>query len=565
MSWWRNYNLRLASGDLMAAIVVTLLLVPQSMAYAALAGLPPHLGLYASLLPLVAYALFGASPVLAVGPVAIIAALTANALAPIAEPGSPEYVTGAIMLALLSGLILFLAGFARLGQLARLLSHPVIAGFITGAALYIIIGQLGTLTGIQAGGETGAGRLLALLSSLPGFDPVTSALGLTTLALLIFNRCCGSRLLEGAGLAPGQARLAVQLFPSAAVLLAALLVAVLQLDEHTPVVGTLPEGLPQLTLPPMDLALISALWLPAVIISLIGFVESIAVVQGHARRVGIQAHPDAELRGLGAANLASALSGAFPVTGGLSRTAVNADAGARTPLAGVYAAGLMALVLLFATGLFSHLPLAALSALIIVAAWGLIDLATLRRAWHYDRLEGLAFAGTAIGALIAGLETGVAFGVLFTLLLLVWRAGHPHLAVVGRMPGTEHFRNIDRHDVETDPAVLMIRVDENLVFANAEQVEMAVLEQLQLHPQTRELVLVLSSVSHIDATAVETLESLNEGLQRRDIRLHLAEVKGPVMDRLQASGALLRDLSGQVFLSTQHAFTRLAGGDRSSR
>lgn len=559
MYWLRNYNLRLAGGDLMAAAVVTLLLVPQSMAYAALAGLPPHIGLYASMLPLVAYAVFGASPVLAVGPVAIVAALTANALAPIAEPGSAEYVTGAIVLALLSGLMMFAAGLARMGQLARLLSHPVIAGFVTGAALYIIIGQIGSMLGIRVQADSATGTLLALVRNLPELNPVTASIGLSVLALLMASRWRGRALLLRLGASPRGAQIASQLFPSAVVLAAAGGVAALGLADHTRVVGELPAGLPELTLPPLSLELLSALWLPALIISLIGFVESIAIAQAYARKAGTQAHPDAELRGLGAANLASALSGAFPVTGGLSRTAVNADAGARTPLAGVISAGFMGLILVFATGLFSYLPLAALAALIIVAAWGLIDLTALRHAWHYDRLEGVAFAGTAIGALTAGLEAGVAFGVVFTLALLVWRAGHPHLAVVGRVPGSEHFRNIRRHDVETDPAVLLIRVDENLVFANAEQVEVAILEQLTLHPQTRDLVLVLSSVSHIDATAVETLESLNAALRDRDIRLHLAEVKGPVMDRLQASGALLRRLSGQVFLSTHEAFCKLVG------
>ncbi len=560
--WVTSYRRGQLPGDLVAALVVTMLLVPQGLAYASLAGLPPELGLYASVLPMVAYAIFGTSMMLSVGPVAVTALMTASALAPIAAPGSPEYIAGAIVLALLSGLMLFAFGLLRLGQLARLLSHPVINGFISGAAILIIIGQLRPLFGIQSGGDTAVELVWQLLKSAASAEPLTSAIGVTALLLLWLARRHLGGWLERAGMPAPQATLLSRMAPMVVVLLAAAGVAIAGLGDQIAVVGSLPSGLPRLVWPAMDWSLLSALWLPALIISLITFVESVAIAQAFARQAGVRIDPNAELRGLGAANLASAFSGAFPVTGGFSRTVVNAEAGARTPLAGVLAAGFMVIVLLFATGLFRSLPNTVLAAVIIIAAFGLVDVKGLKHAWHFDRLEGIAFGGTALGVLVAGVETGVVFGVVFSLALLVWRASHPHLAVMGRMPGSEHFRNVLRHpEVECDPHLVIVRVDENLFFGNAEGIEERLFAIVDEHPEAKHLILVMSSVSHVDATAADMLEYLNATLGERGIRLHLAEVKGPVMDRLEA-GTLLGHLSGEVFLSTHAAMCQLSSAAR---
>ena len=560
--WVTSYRRGQLPGDLVAALVVTMLLVPQGLAYASLAGLPPELGLYASVLPMVAYAIFGTSMMLSVGPVAVTALMTASALAPIAAPGSPEYIAGAIVLALLSGLMLFAFGLLRLGQLARLLSHPVINGFISGAAILIIIGQLRPLFGIQSGGDTAVELVWQLLKSAASAEPLTSAIGVTALLLLWLARRHLGGWLERAGMPAPQATLLSRMAPMVVVLLAAAGVAIAGLGDQIAVVGSLPSGLPRLVWPAMDWSLLSALWLPALIISLITFVESVAIAQAFARQAGVRIDPNAELRGLGAANLASAFSGAFPVTGGFSRTVVNAEAGARTPLAGVLAAGFMVIVLLFATGLFRSLPNTVLAAVIIIAAFGLVDVKGLKHAWHFDRLEGIAFGGTALGVLVSGVETGVVFGVVFSLALLVWRASHPHLAVMGRMPGSEHFRNVLRHpEVECDPHLVIVRVDENLFFGNAEGIEERLFAIVDEHPEAKHLILVMSSVSHVDATAADMLEYLNATLGERGIRLHLAEVKGPVMDRLEA-GTLLGHLSGEVFLSTHAAMCQLSSAAR---
>ncbi|MEA3300254.1 MAG: sulfate permease [Pseudomonadota bacterium] len=554
--WLRGYRRGYLAGDLTAALVVTLLVVPQGLAYAALAGLPAQLGLYASVLPLVAYALFGSSMVLSVGPVAVIALMTAAALAPVAAPGTPDYIAGAVTLALLSGIMLFALGLLRLGALAQFLSHPVISGFISGAALLIIIGQLRPLLGIAGDGDTALALLRGIVEQAESYQPLTAAVGLGAMLILVLARLGLRPLLARMGLGVEAASLATRLVPMVVVLASAALVVALDWRERLAVVGPIPEGLPRAVAPAISLALVEALWLPALIIGLVGFVETVSIAQGFASRHRQRIDTNAELLGLGAANIVSGLSGALPVTGGFSRTAVNAEAGANTPLAGVFAALLIALVLLFGTGLFSALPMAVLAATIIVAAFALVDVASLRHNWRYDRAEGLAQAGTALGVLAAGVEVGIGIGIGLSLATLVWRASRPHIAVVGRVPGTEHFRNVKRYKVETRRDLLVLRVDENLFFGNAEAVERFILKALEQQPETRHLVLVMSSVSSIDATALAMLDMLNERLMDQGMRLHLAEVKGPVLGQLESDGFPAR-LSGELFLSTHGAFEAL--------
>lgn len=565
-TWLTTYKPKQLPGDLVAALVVTLLLVPQGLAYAALAGLPAQLGLYASLLPLVAYALFGSSMVMSVGPVAVISLMTAAALAPIAVPGSGEYIAGAILLSLLSGVMLFAFGLLRLGAMAQFLSHPVISGFISGAALLIIIGQLRPLIGITSGGENAVELLMGMVAELfnkgPGnnesgnIQPLTTAFGVGTIVLLWFARNGLARLLILTGVSADTASLLAKLMPIVTVLGSATLVMAMGWQQQLAVVGGLPGGLPRMVIPAIELSLVATLWLPALAIALIGFVESVSIAQSFASKSRQRIDTNAELRGLGAANIASAFSGAFPVTGGFSRTAVNTDAGAQTPLAGVFAAILIALVLVFATGLFQALPMAVLAATIIVSAIALVDIKSLLHNWHYDRAEGMAQAGTALGVLLAGVEVGIAIGIALSLATLVWRASRPHIAIVGRVPGTEHFRNVNRYDVETRSEILILRVDENLFFGNAESVEKFILRALEAQPQTQHLVLVMSSVSSIDATALGMLDMLNTRLIDLGIKLHLAEVKGPVLAQLENDDFPQR-LGGEIFLSTYRAFEAL--------
>ncbi|MFC6635421.1 SulP family inorganic anion transporter [Microbulbifer taiwanensis] len=547
--WLKHYRRQWLAGDAIAALVATMMLVPQALAYAALAGLPPHIGLYAGLLPLIGYAIFGTSSALSVGPVAVLALMTASALSPLAAPGSEEYIAGAIILAALSGLFLFAMGLLGLGALSNLLSHPVISGFVSGAATLIIIGQISPLFGIDSDGDTALQLLISTLKQLPEAAPMTAELGISAVLMLVAARLWLAPLLQRLGLAESWAKLLSRLAPMLVVLVAIALTTLFHWERHLAVVGAIPPGLPQLKLPGFHWDLTYKLLLPALIIALLGFVESLSIAHAIALRRGERLNADAELRGLGAANLLSALSGGFAVTGSFARTAINDEGGAHTPMSGVIAALLMALVLLFITNLFTELPLCVLAATIIVAAASLVDVSGFIHNWRYDRTDGVAMTGTFLGVLLFGVEAGIGLGIGLSFATLIWRTSRPHIAVVGRVPGTEHFRNVLRHTVKTQPDILFLRIDESLFFSNISAVEDRLLSEIKRHPQIRELVLILSSVSRIDGTALERLQQVNRDLHERDIRLHLSEVKGPVLDRLGRS-RLLEELSGRVFLSS---------------
>ncbi len=552
--WLSGYDRGKALQDGVAGLVVTILLVPQSLAYAMLAGLPPHVGLYASIVPLLAYAAFGSSMTLSVGPVAVASLMTASAIGPLAAAGSAEYLQLAILLAAIGGALLLLLGLLRMGFVANLLSHPVISGFVTGSAILIALGQMKPLLGIAAEGETALRLLASLVANAGQWHPTTAGLGLGAALLLWASRRFLSPALQALGMPARLASITAKLAPMAVVLLAVALVVGLDLDRvhGVKVVGSIPSGLPSVALPLPSAEQLQALFVPALMIALIGFVESVSVAQSLALKRGESVDPDAELRGLGVANLGSALVGGFPVTGGFSRSVVNFDAGARTPLAGVIAAVLMALVLLGMTGLFERLPLTVLAATIVIAVIGLIDLTAARHAWHYDRSDALAWGVTAAGVLVLGVELGVGLGVAMSLGTFLWSASRPHMAVVGRVPGTEHFRNEKRFEVETWPALLLVRVDERLFFANIGGVLRRIEDELRERAPVRDLVLDMSSVGHVDLTAFEALERLQGDLHDRGIELHLAEVRGPVMDHLQRT-----DLPGRLrhppFLDLQQA------------
>jgi len=557
-SWLSAYRREWLPGDLTAGLIVTVMLIPQSLAYAMLAGLPPQMGLYASILPIIAYAAFGTSMTLAVGPVAVISLMTASALQPLAPAGSDLYIVLSMQLALLSGLMLLAFGVLRLGFVAHLLSHPVISGFITGSAILIAVGQIRHLLGVKPEAtDNVASALVALGAVIGAIRPATAAIGLGSLLFLWLARRSLAGLLVRIGVSTRLADLLAKLAPMLAVILSTVVVALFDLDRHygVAVVGAVPGGLPafpslEQLLP--DWAMLQVLMVPALLISLVGFVESVSVAQSLALKRGERIAPDRELIGLGAANVASAFSGGYPVTGGFARSVVNFAAGARTPAAGVIAAVLMAFVLLFMTDLFRALPQAVLAATIIMAVTSLIDFDTLRSAWRYDRADAVALVATALGVLFAGVEAGILTGVLLSLAVVVWRSSRPHIAVVGRMPGTEHFRNVLRHAVETQPDVLLVRIDENLFFANSAVVEDRLEALLASQSGARRLVLSLAGVNQIDSTAVGMLDDLEASLDRRGVRLEFAEVKGPVMDRL--SRAPLADrLSGRIHLSLHDA------------
>lgn len=550
-TWLRDYRRAALPGDLAAGAVVAALLIPQSMAYAQLAGLPPQAGLYASILPVAVYALLGSSPTLAVGPVAMVSLMVAAALGPLAAAGSADYAALALTLALMVGILQAALGLLRLGGLVHLLSHAVIAGFTSGAALLIAVGQLRPLFGLKG---TGGDRLTQLLAGLPeavGRAPAAgAALGLGTLAAIL--------LVERLRLPP---RLAAwrKLGPLAAVGLASLAVVLWQLDgaAGVAVVGAVPAGLPQLTWPAWDAGLWRALAAPAAVIGLAGFAESYAMAQALAGRSRGRPRPDRELLALGAANLGAAFSGAFPVTGGFSRTMVNQGAGATSPLASLVSAGLMALSVAWLTPYLARVPQAALAAVILAAVLRLLDVATFRRLWAYDRAEAALMLLTFGGVLLLGVERGLLAGLAATLALQLWRAAQPHVAVLGRVPDTEHYRNVLRHRVLTQPAVLALRVDESLSSLNIGFLRDRVQREVAARPAARHLLLVCSAVNGIEGGALMELEALVADLRAAGVTTHLAEVKGPVQDRLDRAGFPGRLAGGRIFLSTHEAMRHL--------
>ena len=558
LEWGRTYNRDVLTSDLMAAVIVTIMLIPQSLAYAMLAGLPPVVGLYASILPLFAYAVFGTSRTLAVGPVAVVSLMTASAVGAVAAPGTAEYWEAAVTLAALSGVMLVVLGLLRLGFLANLLSHPVISGFISASGVLIATSQLKHILGVRAEGETWPEMLGELAGSLGTINIATLAIGVPATVFLFWVRKGLKPALQRLGMAPRAAEMTAKAGPVVAVAVTILAVIGFGLETRgVSVVGAIPQGLPPFALPSTELALIEALWVPALLISVIGFVESVSVAQTLAAKRRQRIVPDQELIGLGASNIASAFSGGYPVTGGFARSVVNFDAGAQTPAAGAYTAVGIALASLFLTPLLFHLPNATLAATIIVAVLSLVDLKTPGRLWRYSKADFAAHAATIAITLVAGVELGVIAGVAVGLLLYLWRASRPHAAIVGRVPGTEHFRNVDRHKVLTLPHLLSIRIDESLTYLNARWLEEYVLEQVAERPALRNVILMCSAVNAIDASGLESVEAINHRLADAGVKLHLSEVKGPVMDRLKRTH-FLEELTGRVFLSQDKAFADLA-------
>ena len=549
LDWGRQYNRDTLAGDLVAALIVTIMLIPQSLAYALLAGLPAEVGLYASVAPLLAYAVFGSSRVLAVGPVAVVSLMTAASIGQFAATGTPAYWAAAITLAFLSGAMLLAMGLLRLGFLANFLSHPVISGFISASGLLIAASQLKVLMGVQADGQ----NLLALAQSLLGqaqnSHGLTLVVGALAAGFLFWVRTGLKPLLMAWGLGAKPADFIAKAGPVAAIGVTTALAWGLDWPgQGMKIVGTIPQGLPPLTLPVWDMALWRELAIPALLISVVGFVESVSVGQTLAAKRRQRIAPDQELVALGASNLSASFTGGFPVTGGFARSVVNFDAGARTPAAGVFTAMGILLAALLLTPALYFLPQATLAATIIVAVLSLVDFGILKRTWAYSKPDFAAVVATLLATLSLGVETGLVVGVGLSLALYLFNTSRPHIATVGLVPGTESFRNVLRYQVLVSPRLLSLRVDENLYFANARKLEDFVNDAVASRPELKHVVLQCSAINSIDASALESLEAIRLRLQDAGIALHLSEVKGPVMDRLQRTD-FVASLGGQVFMT----------------
>lgn len=557
LDWGRSYNGTALSNDLIAAVIVTIMLVPQSLAYALLAGLPPEAGIYASIVPIILYAIFGTSRALAVGPVAVVSLMTAAAIGNIAETGTIGYAAAALTLAFLSGAMLLAMGILRLGFIANFLSHPVIAGFITASGILIATSQIGHILGVKTEGHTLPEILGSLVHGLDGTNWITVIIGVSATSFLFWVRKGLKPLLRKNGVGPRLADVLTKAGPVAAVVVTTLAVWGFDLSEKgVKIVGSVPQSLPPFTIPDFSPSLVMQLVVPALLISVIGFVESISVAQTLAAKKRQRIDPDQELIGLGAANLGAAFTGGYPVIGGFARSVVNFDAGAETPAAGAFTAIGLAIAAVALTPLVFFLPKATLAATIIVAVLSLVDFSILKRSWTYSKDDFIAVAATILLTLTLGVETGVSAGVLLSLVLHIYKTTRPHIAEVGLVEGSEHFRNILRHPVKTDPSLLSIRVDQSLYFANARFLEDFIYKRVMGHSEIKDVVLMFPAVNEVDLSALESLEAINSRLKDTGIRLHMSEVKGPVMDRLKRSH-FLEELSGEVFLSQYDAWRRL--------
>ncbi|WP_417829169.1 SulP family inorganic anion transporter [Thalassospira sp.] len=558
--WGRTYDRMAFGNDMIAAVIVTIMLIPQSLAYALLAGLPPEAGLYASIAPIILYAIFGTSRALAVGPVAVVSLMTAAAVGNIAQTGTMGYALAALTLAALSGAILLAMGVFKLGFLANFLSHPVIAGFITASGMIIAASQLKHILGVDAGGHNLWEIVMSLIAHIPETNQTTLIIGICATGFLFWVRKGLKPALRKLGLGARSADILTKAGPVFAVFATTAATWYLGLAENgVKIVGDVPQSLPPLTMPDFSPGLMADLLVPAILISVIGFVESISVAQTLAAKRRQRINPDQELIGLGAANIGAAFTGGYPVTGGFARSVVNFDAGAQTPAAGAFTAVGLAIAAVALTPLVYFLPKATLAATIIVAVLSLVDFSILKTSWQYSKADFIAVLATILLTLGLGVEVGVTAGVVLSIGLFLYKTSRPHIAEVGLVPDTQHFRNVLRHKVITHPSVLTIRIDESLYFANARYLEDYLYDRVVGCKNLKHVVLMCSAVNEIDLSALESLEAINHRLEEMGISLHMSEVKGPVMDRLKKTH-FLDELTGEVFLSQFEAVSKLTEG-----
>ena len=548
-----DYDKEKLNHDLVAGLVVGMVTIPQAVAYAFLAGVPPQSGLYACLVPMLLYALFGSSRQLVVGPVAVAALMVVATASEYAPKYSDAYLGITIIISLQAGIILWLLRLSRMGGLVNLLSHPVITGFVNAAAILIIISQLPAFTGLTvADGLTPIESLASLLKQMPNLDPLILFFGVGALVTLLFFPTvivAGSRLV---GAQITHEHPLTRIGPMIVALGGMLMVISGGIESDLPSVGAVPGGLPSFTLPHLDLELWLNLLPASAVIALVSYVESYSVGATLAARRQTRVNSHQELIALGAANIGAAFTGAYPVAGSFSRSSVNFYANARTPMSSVFCAVIVVFVLLFLTEMFRYLPTAILAAIVMVSVFGLMDLKNGPRHWQFHREDTLTEYTTFFLVLFLGVEVGLIVGVALSIAFFIRTSSRPNITQVGRFPKTGHFRSIKRHDVETLPNVLALRVDENIYFANATQIEDKFLKRAQRRRSTRHLLIVCSSVNMIDATGIQMLHRVNANLRGAGITMNLCDVKGALVPQLERAG-LLDALTGEHFVTADRA------------
>ena len=547
----RSYRRDDFGHDLVAGLVLGVVTVPQAVAYAFLAGLPAQAGLYACLAPMVIHAVLGSSRQLVVGPVAIAALMVAATVGQYAPAYSDAYLSITAILCLQVCIVLWLLRALQLGGIVNLLSHPVIAGFVNGAAILIVISQLPAFAGLGLDADANPFEQLGTFAgTLADLSPAALAIGLASLAGM-----WAIRRFAGLPLGNRDHPLA-RTGPMLVAIVATLCVAVTGLDVDT--VGFVPAGLPGITWPPLDFALWVDLAPAAIMIALVAFVESYSIGATLASRQRTRIDAPQELLALGAANLGAAVTGAYPVAGSFTRSSVNHAAGARTQVSTLVCAVAIVVTLLWLTPLFADLPHATLAAIVIVSVAGLVDFSMLGEHWRFYRADAVVHVLTLAGVLLLGVAGGLLLGAGAAVALSLRQSSRPHIAVLGRLGDSTHFRNVARYETETFPHVAAVRVDENLYFANAHQVEDRLLEIVGGDGEIRHLVLVCSAINFIDTSGLEMLRRVNHTLEAREVALHLSDVKGPVAEQVAAT-SVADELTGQVYLTTDEAMRALSG------
>jgi SulP family sulfate permease len=548
------------SHDLIAGLVVGVITVPQAVAYAFLAGLPAQAGLYACLTPMVIYAFLGSSRHLVVGPVAIAALMVAATIARHAPEYGDAYLGITTVLCLQAGIFLWLLRLSQMGGLVNLLSHPVITGFVNAAAILIVISQLSALTGISSSSEADAlTNLLALSRNFLNFNPATLVIGIGCLLGLWLIPRYSLSLLKMLNVDVPPDHPLSRIGPMLVASLATAIVALWNLDDQfqVAVVGFVPHGLPSFTLPPFSWSMWTDLAPASAAIAVVSYVESFSIGTTLATRERTRINSHQELIALGAANIGAAFTGGYPVAGSFSRSSVNYQAGGRTPVSSLVCAAVIIVTLLYLTPLFAALPHAALAAIVVVSVVGIIDFDSVRRHWRVYREDSITELATLLTVLAVGVETGLITGVALSIAFFIRKSSRPNITIVGRVANTAHFRSARRYDVETFPHVAAIRIDENIYFGNTHQVENKLLKIIQRRPGTKHVLLVCSAVNMIDNSGLEMLYRINQNLDRMGIKLHLAEVKTPVMAQLEATDFVMK-MTGSVFFTTDQAMKDLS-------
>lgn len=555
LGWMSRYRAADFPGDLIAGLTVAAMLVPQGMAYALLAGLPPEMGLYAGILPVMVYGLLGSTRILTLGPTAITSVMVLGTLTPITD--APEqYVMLALTLALVLGVVYLLTGLLRLGFIVNILSQPVILGYVNAAALVITFSQLQNLLGISVPRSAAPLDLLGqVVIRLDETNLATLALGTGSLGVLFFFRSPLNRWLERRRASETLRFIITRSGPLVVIVLTLGLVILLDLDTRSGVrvIGEIPTGFPPLSIDRFDLSAWQTLLPGAVAIAFVGLMEGISTANSLATQRNEKLNANQELVAMGAANVAGALTGGFPVTTSISRSAVNHSAGARTGLSSVIAGLLVAAVVVFLAPLFERLPGAALAAIILISVINLIDFGPIRQIWRYSHVEVLPFMVTFASVFFLNIAVSIMLGMVTAIALYLLRTIVPRVVELGRYNYSDRYQEVRRKDSLVVAGVLILRIDESLYFANSQYLDRFIRNIIADRPDTDYLILDASAMNFIDPSSLQILASLITDLQQAGVTLYITELRPFIQDRMEQVGFLDQIGRERIFPSTHAA------------